>query len=152
MNRHTFSILAMLLIILLANQAFAQNSDIFTACKRGDLDDVKQIIEKNPGTVGEKDAKGMTPLHWASHYARLDVMKYLIDHKADVNALNENGESPIFNAILSGKTEGVKLLIDSNADINIRNKTGKTPLGFARFYKKKEADIIQLLKMKRAKY
>ena len=35
---------------------------------------------------------GGTPLHWSVVYGHVDVIKYLVDHGADVNDKDEDGE------------------------------------------------------------
>jgi len=35
------------------------------------------------------------------------VVKYLIEHEADINKENENGETPLFNACCKGKKKQI---------------------------------------------
>ncbi|ORX65883.1 ankyrin, partial [Anaeromyces robustus] len=57
-----------------------------------------------------------------------DLVKYLIEHGADINKENEDGKTPLFWACESGNEDLVKYLIDLGADINKENEKGETPL------------------------
>ncbi|ORX85834.1 ankyrin, partial [Anaeromyces robustus] len=57
-----------------------------------------------------------------------DLVKYLIEHGADINKENRGGETPLFLACRSGNKNLVKYLIDLGADINKENEEGETPL------------------------
>ena len=35
---------------------------------------------------------GWTPLYYSAEYGNVDVVKYLVDHGAEVNILDTNGE------------------------------------------------------------
>ncbi len=50
---------------------------------------------------------------------------------ANVNALNQNGETPIMIASEKGVSAIVKLLIDARADVNVKRKNGVTALMMA---------------------
>ncbi|WP_081099191.1 ankyrin repeat domain-containing protein [Leptospira weilii] len=67
------------------------------------------------------------------HYGRydLDVVKFLVESGADVNAVSSSGESPLFFAIWSRDPEIVKYLVAQGADVNHRDEFGKTALHHA---------------------
>jgi hypothetical protein len=54
-----------------------------------------------------------------------------LKYGADVNASDENGNTPLFLASKYEHLEIVKELIKNSADVNIQNKDGHTPLLFA---------------------
>ncbi|ORX86825.1 ankyrin, partial [Anaeromyces robustus] len=56
------------------------------------------------------------------------ITKYLVDHGADVNKEDINGNTPIFFACQSGNENIVKYLVEHGADINKKDKTGIRPL------------------------
>ena len=39
---------------------------------------------------------GRTPLHWSAENGHVAVVKYLVDHGADVNIQDEDGEYRVF--------------------------------------------------------
>jgi ankyrin repeat protein len=58
----------------------------------------------------------------------INAMKLLIEKGADVNALNNANESPIYNAAKGGDPEAIQLLLDAGADPNIPQKDGRRPI------------------------
>ncbi|ORX78887.1 hypothetical protein BCR32DRAFT_188661, partial [Anaeromyces robustus] len=55
-------------------------------------------------------------------------VKYLVEHKADINKENGNNETPLFSACESGNKTIVEYLVKHGADINKENKKGVIPL------------------------
>ena len=51
-----------------------------------------------------------TPPHGASENGHTNVMKLLIDHRADVNARGNNGWTPLHYTSYRGHTNAMKLL------------------------------------------
>jgi ankyrin repeat protein len=60
-----------------------------------------------------------------------DVIRLLLDNKADINKCDNYGESPLAYACEAGNLWAVKLLLERGADVNKASKDGTTPLGIA---------------------
>ncbi len=73
------------------------------------------------------------PLHEAAKADEVQEVERLIQAGADVEALDEDGETPLTAAALAGKTAAVKLLVARGADIKRRNKGGFTALHAAAY-------------------
>jgi len=58
---------------------------------------------------------GATPLFAATQYGRADIVKLLIDAKADVNAALKSGITPLFIANQQGFMEIIELLEKAHA-------------------------------------
>ena len=71
---------------------------------------------------------GFTSLHIAATHGYHSVAELLINHEADVNALDCNGSTPIHVASCQDMPSLVTLLVRSGADINARSLNGSTPL------------------------
>ncbi len=77
------------------------------------------------------DKDGNTFLYFAAEEDCLQVVKFLLDAKANVNFKNINFETPLHCAVSNGHFEIVQVLIEKGADIHDREKDGRTPLHFA---------------------
>ncbi|MEA3352545.1 MAG: ankyrin repeat domain-containing protein [Campylobacterota bacterium] len=56
------------------------------------------------------------------------VAKKLINNKADINSLKDNGESILFDMIHHNDYDGCAFLMENGADSNIKNNAQETPL------------------------
>jgi len=65
---------------------------------------------------------------------RLETARLLLAAKADPNAADNAGDTPLFEATRSGDAELVALLIGAGARVDSRNQDGNAPLLFASQY------------------
>lgn len=56
-----------------------------------------------------------------------EVIRALLKAGADINALSEDGRTPLFLAAFKGREDCVRTLLNSNADRTISTMEGKTP-------------------------
>ena len=64
-----------------------------------------ELLLKAGGEINAKEnARGLTPLHEAARWGWNDVVKYLVDHGADLNAKDSRGMTPVDSAM--GKAGG----------------------------------------------
>jgi ankyrin repeat protein len=49
-------------------------------------------------------------LHWAARNGHTDVVELLVAHKADVNAVNQRGWTPLHVALKNGRAETAERL------------------------------------------
>lgn len=83
--------------------------------------------------VGESKANfGWTPLHLASYFGHKNVAEVLLNHGADVDIQNEEGDTPIHKASYTGREDIVVLLVAHNANVFIVNGDGLRPFEVAK--------------------
>jgi len=61
-----------------------------------------------------------------------EVVSAFLAAKADVNAPDPNGKTPLHWAAELNRAEFVELLVDAGADVNRRDHSGRTPLDYAK--------------------
>ena len=98
-------------------------------------DAIKALLE-GKANVHVCDSKTKnTPLHLAFlpdfHGLPLDVIRSLIEQKAEVDAQNEQGNTPLHLAAAGNKQDLVKLLLDNKASPGIKNGLDSIPLHHA---------------------
>ncbi|XP_022125990.2 poly [ADP-ribose] polymerase tankyrase isoform X1 [Pieris rapae] len=102
--------------------------ELFEACKTGDANRVKKLV--NPQTVNARDTAGRksTPLHFAAGYGRREVVEILIAGGAALQARDEGGLQPLHNACSFGHADVVRALLSAGAPPAARDNWGYTPL------------------------
>lgn len=130
-------------------------SEFKEAIRSGDLDTIKQAIKENfdinanldksyiPSFISERvsiarvaravwpenrDNLGYRPLHWAARVNNVEILQYLLEKEADINATNYIGNTPLHIALYHQSEDCIPLLLEKEADITIAN-TGSSVLG-----------------------
>jgi len=114
-----------------------QNQKELKECEQAN----KPYIIKN---INHTDKFGFTALMHAVINGNKDVVKYLLDHGANISIKNNRGQTAAFFAINSSNKDIIKLLIRRDPDlINNKNELGAQLLLFG--VKKGNQDIVELL-------
>ena len=102
------------------------------------------LLGKNP-KIDKRDQYGYTPLHWAVHEDKLELVKLFLKEGAKANTLNDWKHSIIYTAVDRGvDAEIVKILLEAGAKPNQKNNDGQTPYNLAKWLERSE--IAELLK------
>ena len=118
-------------------------SALIFAAQRGRIEVVKALLDKKAGL--EADSFKETALFMAVDGDFQDVVKYLLDHGADPNGLNPDGEPVLFTAAQK-HADILKILLDGGAHINVTNELGSTALIIAAYYGNAESVLTLLSK------
>ncbi len=106
-------------------------SEAFRAAVRRDQLAVVDSLLKSGMQLNASLDDGRTPLHVAVGYRKLAITEYLIEQKADVNAVtqDDNGRSVLQAAVgTSGRPDIVAVLLDAGAAPNFMDKHGASVL------------------------
>jgi ankyrin repeat protein len=132
--------------------------DAFLACVLDETEQVIAAVKADPGLLQAVTDKqhvlgpGLMLLHLAARYNRVDLVNFLLDQGADIQAQapGYRNNTPLHLAAWQNHGEMVKLLVSRGADINARSGLDHlTPLEFA---EKPQGDgmvrteVIQVLK------
>jgi len=113
--------------------------DIFKAIQLGDLNKCRQLVkEQGSQILYTADAKGHSPLHWASLAGYNDIVKFAIETNAPVSkkSNNELAPQPIHWACVNGHIVTVDILLQNGALIDAMDNRSCTPLIIAAQYGK----------------
>ncbi len=115
----------------------------------GDLEKVKSLLKDNPDLVSSKTAIGATPLSLTVWRGHKDVAELLLANKADVNAKDDRGNTPLHGVAESDymaendRMAVAELLLTNGANVNA-TQSGETPLAMAEA--KNRYDLAELLR------
>lgn len=102
------------------------------ACFFGRTSVADLLLSRGAGVNSpSNNSSRVQPLHSAVAGRHYEIARSLLAHKADVNAVQEDGISPLHQAAQNKDLEMIKLLLVYNADLNIKKADGKTPLDIA---------------------
>jgi ankyrin repeat protein len=136
----TWSILLFIVLVFWFNGCSTTLDETIT---RGDLDDIKSIVNKDRAKINERDESGNTILHNAVREGNIEIVKYILSQDADVNIKNGGGETALQIAIYTNNEELIKYLVSNGADVNAKGVYDETPLHDA--IKKGKIEIVKYL-------
>jgi ankyrin repeat protein len=134
----TFFFLLAIMTLSMASQAFAQSKatlDLFKGIEKNNLNLVKSALKNkgNPNGFNHNDLPTTTVFLKAVSLGRLEIVKHLLIHGADINQqmpmnLVSYKYTGLMLAVKNKDTAIVKLLISRGADVNSESTAGRTAL------------------------
>ncbi|MEC8910713.1 MAG: ankyrin repeat domain-containing protein [Chloroflexota bacterium] len=105
---------------------------------RGMPDVLKSLLQVCPIELVDQKTGGGTPTGWSAlsllcnardaANTRLEMVSMLLERKANMEASNPQGSTPLIHACASGFWSVVRLLLDAKADHNAAKKGGRNAL------------------------
>ncbi|KAL8750150.1 MAG: hypothetical protein Q9184_006529, partial [Pyrenodesmia sp. 2 TL-2023] len=106
-----------------------RSAEIVQCAREGSVDGVQRLISAGKATSRDITIHGTTLLHIASSTSNLRLVRLLIQEGGDVNAQDEDGETPLHCAMVrEDNYEVARLLIENGADLANNTVDGSTPL------------------------
>ncbi|MFA6527391.1 MAG: ankyrin repeat domain-containing protein [Candidatus Babeliales bacterium] len=118
-------------------------NQLLCAIKSGELGLIKSLIKQKTVDFNMKIQPDLyTFLHLAVDSNQIEVVKFLVRKKVDVNAKDADGRTPLFFAVDNGNLEIAKFLVENNA-IDVVKADGTTLLHCA--VKRGNVEIVKIL-------
>ena len=108
---------------------------LFDAIAAGDEDALREELDRDPDTAGERNADGSSPVLYALYNGRAELVDAILD---------ANPALDVFDAAAVGRTRGLAELVDAEpALVSARSADGSTPLHLAaRFDQRDAAELL----------
>ncbi len=101
-------------------------NELFAAAEKGDFEIVKSLLTKYPDMKNARKNGGWTLLHMANNSR--EMVKYLIEMGADIEARSDGQWTPLHSQAYSGHEDGVELLLEHGAKREVKFGYDITPL------------------------
>jgi len=106
--------------------------DMVLAIASNSTDIVTEILCDPSFAVDSPDSRGHTPLIYACAYGRLEIVRALVERRADISyKIPATRTSPLHVAASNGFAEVVEFLLAEGADGSVRDFSGLTALEYA---------------------
>ena len=105
--------------------------DMIDAISIGDIERVNYLIESGEKDVNARYRRDNTALMWAAWVGNLDIVKLLVEAKAELDLQNRIGYTALIKAVWMGRQDVVEFLISVGVKLDMQDDAGKTALMWA---------------------
>jgi ankyrin repeat protein len=104
------------------------DAEIFRSVRAGIIEDVKRLLSHRKASAKDTTIFGTSLSYSASKSENIELVRLLIQEGADVNAQDEDSDSPLHGAMaISDNYDIARILIENGAELSGKNVDGKTP-------------------------
>ena len=107
---------------------------IHLASKSGNILLMELLLEHNPESLEAKADDGRTAIHFAVAGKNTKTVKWLMDHSADGNVIDENGFSALMAAARYDRQDIIRVLMNAGCNAMLVGSTGRTALHHAAYH------------------
>lgn len=104
---------------------------LFVACTRGHDAILRQLLAAGVAVNAEDTATGVSALAKCAATASPEVLSALLAGGAEVNAVDQKGQTALMHAAAAGNLDNLHLLLAAGAKLNVATKANFTALFFA---------------------
>ncbi|MCJ1251263.1 hypothetical protein MMC30_008494 [Trapelia coarctata] len=119
----------------LNSNGFADLARLQESADRGDINVLRYLLERRGLSIESKSINynsrfdgNVTPLSKAAIRGHKDMVEFLLERNANIEARDEKGATPVSQAARAFRATMVDLLLEHNANIESRDNRGITPL------------------------
>ncbi|XP_048246865.1 palmitoyltransferase AKR1-like [Haliotis rufescens] len=132
---------------LLPGEQCSMDTRLSSACHKGDLSLVKQMLSESPEDINKRGQCGRTSVMAAVYRGHTHIVKLLVSRGGDLSLVDDNGDNILHLACGGGHESTVRYLLSQDVpDINSRGQKGKTPVMTAAYIGYKEMFDLLVLK------
>ena len=114
-------------------------SPLYIACSKANVYALEKMVEHGADLNYDFSEYNAVPLvHYALSYKQFiknedyrELIAFLILNKADINAKNNQGQTPLMVALKNGDIDAFNALTAGGADVTVKDNNGKTALFYA---------------------
>ncbi len=99
--------------------AFVKIGNPFNTSNIDPIETVSNIISREKVAVDVRDKWGNTPLNYAAQRGAVISALYLMNHHANINNLNNDGNTPLHECLLNGHQNMTIFMIQKNAELKL---------------------------------
>lgn len=101
------------------------------AARSRDVADCSRMVKEKPELANAVEAGGFAALHFAAFNGDMEMIRLLLEHKADANIENMDGNTPLVMAVKGRQLEAIRVLVNAGADVNKESDSGSTAAHYA---------------------
>lgn len=124
-----------LLFLSISVNAFSisrEEEKFLNAAEKGDIEEIKTLLENEKLNVNTKDRYNNTALIFSSAFGHGDIVELLIENGANLESKNKAGGNALILSAYQNNYDIAKSLIENGADVNVKDKNGNTALSIAK--------------------
>ncbi|OAL36633.1 hypothetical protein AYO20_03965 [Fonsecaea nubica] len=119
------------------NKEYPHDTPLHCAARNGSIKVASYLVDTAPALINARNEEGDAPLSLAVkekprdlevRKKQCEVVELLLNHKADINATDRKGRTPLHNSALAGDAEMIQKLVDVGAKTEYFDIEGQTAL------------------------